>query len=44
MILGLSSQGIRGLLENPWIIIVVIIGSIGWIILKDWLKNNGKWD
>jgi hypothetical protein len=44
MILRLGSQGIRGIIENPWIIIVIIVGAIGWIILKEWLKKNGKWD
>ena len=44
MILRLGSQGIRGIIENPWIIIIIIVGAVGWIILKEWLKKNGKWD
>lgn len=43
-LLRLGTQGIEGIIENPWVIIVIIIGGIGLAILKAWLKKNGKWD
>lgn len=44
MLLRLGSPGIRGIVENPWIIIVILIIFFGFQIYKRWAKKNGKWD